>query len=702
MITQAINAAPQVIGLGIDDQSIPPPIVTPEARPTHLAHTFFYAQTGPTDIIMSGGSDLMNTYGSDTFDARKKWFNHQTKLVQSILKQGNVVMSQRVVPDDAPPPATLRISLDVLETGITQYQRNEDGSFVTDQAGAKVPVTGATTSLAGFQTRFVVTAIPVDQATSVSTFGVGEITAGFQTDGVLNNTSKLYPIIDLNTSFIGEYGNNAGIRLWAPTTKTVIGMDSRLLKDPKVYPYYISVVRRPDASSTPTLVKTMYGETYIPISFKEGSIDPNSDSLLFMGDKFLDAYRDLDTANATPIYGDFGGCHVYTENIETLLNKFYTAEVASNPSFSDFKGSPDEHHLFNFIGGVTSNGVPYNTYQFTVGDATTVRLTPSVNIFASGGGDGTMNDANFAKLVSKEVKRYADPTDVIQDDAQYPQSIIYDSGFPLATKYDMIQVISLRKDTAIVLSTFDTSGPPLSASSEASLAVALRTRLQMYPESEYFGTGVARGMIQGRCGKLISDQYRGYLPLTIEVASKSAAYMGAGTGIWKTSFNFDHGENAKITMFKNVNVTWTPVAARQIDWSNGLNWVMHFDRRTLCFPAMRSIYQYDKSVLTSWFTVLACVELQKLGMQIHREFQGVSSMTNLQLKEAVEKSAKEKILGKFDSRFRIEPEVIFTNADLNNGYSWTLYWNLYAPNMKTVMQLAVIARRLDSLQTNAG
>jgi hypothetical protein len=108
------------------------------------------------------------------------------------------------------------------------------------------------------------------------------------------------------------------------------------------------------------------------------------------------------------------------------------------------------------------------------------------------------------QLVREAVVEYANPLSILMDDAKYPESIIWDSGFALDTKYALLSMIAIRKDTAVVLSTFDAGGPSLTASEDSSLAVALRTRAQMYPESDYFGTPVMRAMIVGRDGKLIA------------------------------------------------------------------------------------------------------------------------------------------------------------------------------------------------------
>ena len=119
------------------------------------------------------------------------------------------------------------------------------------------------------------------------------------------------------------------------------------------------------------------------------------------------------------------------------------------------------------------------------------------------------------------------------------ESIMYDAGFPLDVKLKLAYFISQRKDTMVVLGTHDVEDRTLTASEEHSIAIALRTRLRLFPESEYWGTPVTRAIIIGRSGLVRNSQYNKRLPLTYELAVKAARYMGAGNGRWKNGAHFD-------------------------------------------------------------------------------------------------------------------------------------------------------------------
>lgn len=693
MTATILNAAPMTRLLGTQDMSTRPPVAEAEALPQHLPKFYIYAEQGPTAPQLVVGASRTAMYGANSFDERQPYATHQTVLANRVDAQGNAGMYERLQPDDAAPPATIRLMLDVLPCKVPVYQRNSDGSIVLD-ANGNPATTGQ--SVQGFKAKWIAKEVELAEDGS-STFGQATQEAGDQVDTDSSTQSKRFPFGDFEISSFGKHGNNKGLRLSAPTTKSSTPMDTTLMSVVGAFPIRLACVARPDPNTTASVVTTLAAEQYIDAVLKPNTIDQN-DALAYVGDKFIQAYSNTTDPQYPAVYGPFGRMHIYDDVVEQLLQSFYEAEFPVADAFSDFTGADGEHFLFNMIGGVSSQGVPYTTFQLITSGGQAVRLSENSTIFAQGGTDGTMNEDLFAKLVAVKVADYADQNSYLMDTAKYPESIIYDSGFPLETKKALCQFIAERKDTFVVLSTHTVGQPPLTASQESALAVALRTRLQMYPESEYFGTPVVRGMIVGRCGTLTGSLYRKKLPLTVQVAARAAAYMGAGNGQWKLGFAFDEAPLNQVSMFTDINVTFTPVTVRNKDWANGLVWVESYDRRSVYFPALHTVYDNDTSVLTGFFTAMACVQLQKVGDRSRREFSGNSKLTNAQLIEKVNKFIDDNTSGRFDGRFIIKPVTTITSADAQRGFSWTTAIQIYAPNMKTVGTLSVEAYRIEDLQ----
>ena len=702
MPTQSPNAAPMTLLLGIQDNSGAALAVTPSQVPTHLAKVYLYAQKGPTTPQLVGeGTTQM--FGADTFDLRKPYATHQTVLSTVLSGQGNAQMIERLVPADAGPKANMTLWLDVLPTQIPKYERNADGSYIVDGiTGDPVAVTPAAT-VPGYLCKWVLTTDATGTALSADStlFGnktsqVGDQTAGTGGSAV---TSTRYPILQFWADSFGSYGNNAGIRVWAPTVNDESPVNSLALSGTKAYPFRLAAINRVNSSSTAKISPMVTGDQNFDFVLETGVINPYTDAQMYLNDLFANAYSST-APGYDPVYADISGLHIYQNYIDTLVAEFYTAEVGQLLAGQDWTvGATDEAYKFNFISGQSSFGIPYQSFQLQTADANAIALTESTNLWAASGFDGTMNETLFAGLVTTAVTDYSNQLSPLMNTAVNVESIIYDTGFPLATKQALCNFIAIRKDTAVVLSTYDVLGPQMTESDEAALGAALRTQLQLYPESTYFGTPVCRGIIVARNGTMIGSDYTKNLPLTIELANKMAAFMGAGNGSWNKEKLFDHGDAAVVTLFKDLNVTWVPGSQRNKDWDIGLNYPISFSRDESFFPALKTVYNDDTSVLTSIFTVMGCVQLQKVGEQVWREFTGVVSLTEAQLIAKVNQSVVDKTNGKFAGLFRIIPDCTITAADEQRGYSWTLPIKIYANNMKSVMTLSVQAFRMSQAPT---
>lgn len=680
-MTTIINAAPRAILLGVQDLSGRTPVYEPEAIPQHLPHVFLYTEKGPLSPQLVVGDSLVTMYGDKSFDYRGKYANHQTVLANVFNSNANSILVQRMKPADAPAPASLTLYLDLLETVLPVYERNSDGTYKLGTDGK--PIATADTTV-GYIGRWIVSNL------GSAELGAAQKVAGSQVDGA--NQSQLYPIFELQVSSFGDWGNLAGVRLSAPTVKSLLPVDDDLVESQKTALYRLQSVLRPDADSLPNIVKTITDEQYLEFSLKEGAINPRVDADIFIDAVFPTAWSDLETL--PPKFGQFSAFHVYHNYVEEVLGLIYTEE-------SKFGLLPtDGEHMINLLTGVDYQGRPH--YAFTVQGPTDggALLTSESTHYASGGGDGTMSDALFAELVGNQCENYGDLDYQFMDTAKWPQSMIWDSGFPMETKKKLIVPMGRRKDMGVILATQDVSGPQNTASQESSAAIALRTAARMYPESEYYGTATCRAVVVGHSGYLLSSGYKKLLPLTIDFADKVSKYMGAGNGQWKPGRSFTLSPLNQVSMFKadSVNATFKQAAVRNRDWANGLVWVQNFDRRSLFYPGIQTVYDDDSSVLNSATNMFAILELEKVAERVWRELTGIDGLTIEQFIERSNRLIVEKTEGRFDGRYIIVPETYLSAADEQRGYSWSCKINLYAPNMRSVGTYTIVSRRIEDYQ----
>lgn len=697
-MTSITSAAPRIYQTGIKDKSRRTISPVREQIPTFLAKVYGFAKSGPTDPQLVVGNSRTLLYGTESFDPRSKYATHTTVLSNTLNAKGNTQMFQRLVPADAGPKSTVRVSLDLLKTQIPVYERNADGSIKRDEDGLAIE-TGD--EVEGYKARWIVKKVGAAGQTVVPEFGLAVQGPGSQTDGV--EQSVLYPFFDAEVPYFGEDGNNAGLRIWAQTTKGLNPLDDRLLTEGKVYPFRIAALKRDDVLSTGRIVRTRFDETSVQVCLKPGAIDRNTDKNLYVGDVFISEYEDLDNVNLPPIRGPFGEFFTYDASITAALDLIYAAEAPLADNFSDISGDSValERYLINPFSGVSSQNVPYQSFILDTAGTDTVRLSENSVFYARGGSDGTMDEEILGELVAAEVAEYANPNSELMNSVVHCESVLIDSGFPLETKYALVNFIAVRKDTAVILSTHDTLGRTLTPSEESSLAIALRTRVQLYPESAIHGTHVVRGMVVGHSGVFMDSTYPKRLPLTLEIAKKAADYMGAGDGRWKSGLSFSAAPLSVVTSFKDVNATFKPDSVRNADWKNCLVIVQNFERRSVFFPALKTVYDDDTSVLNSFFTMMACVELEKVGYRSWLRFTGTDNKSNPVLKRDVEAFINDDVKDRFDNRFTIIPEVYFTQADTERGYSWSTRIKLYADNMKTVNTFELESYRSSDLDAAA-
>lgn len=693
MIEPIVNGAPMARDWGTQDLSTRRVPRDPEMLPQHLPKFYIFAQKGPLTPELVVGADRQDLYGAETFDPYSKYHNHATAFANLANEQGNACILQRVVADNAGPRANVALYMDVLPTKVDRYERNSDGSIKTDALGSPI-VNGV--PIDGYKVKWV--AEFFNDHAGAATLGSLTQKIGDQTDPTTGVQSTRYPIVANTVADIGEGGNRYGFRMWAPTLKSVDQMPTKLMEKHKVYPYMFQCVKREADNTTPIVHRTLFDEQSIMIALKNTAVDPLTGKELAASKSLIPSYTNLTDARYALTTGLFGEVKFYQANIDELLAKFHAAEVPFVNQFSDFSSSlkPEEAGLFNFVSGQSSQGVPYESFVF-VDSVDSIKLTEDIPVWAAGGSDGDVTDAEFNKLVKRELQRYADKNDELMDVAYHVESFFYDSGFPMDVKKDIAYFISRRHDTFAHLGLHEVGERTLTASEEISMAIALRTQIRMFPESEVFATPAMRAMITGRSGKLRNSLVTDRLPLTAEVLIKSAKYWGAANGKWKEGNNFDGNPGHIVENMTDINVIWVPKSVRNRNWDVGLNFTLRYDRSSHFFPAYKTVYDNDTSVLTSYANVAALCQVNKVQHAVWREFSGVDHLTPAQLADNVNASVSRRLDGRFDNRFVFIPNAHFTDLDILRGFSWTLEVKAYMNNMRTVQTHYTTAYRRSDL-----
>ena len=708
-----------MIEFGTGDRSTRQVSPSPIPIPTHLPKFYIYAQKGPTEPQLTSGADRNIKYGDVTFQTNSAYANHQTLFSNVINAEGNSGMYQRVIPTDAGPESNFTLYLEVVtEPALPIYQRTAEGDYTLDGSGNPIPldinddpvvIVGGNPVVApktfpGYVFRWVKETYSTISALNDGTTGFG---LAAQKAGTLTGTdasaSTMYPILQVKTSSKGEYGNNKALRLYPAKRDEV---SSSILDTGKVFPYFIEVSERPSSTASSVNVKNKFGASKTTFSLNENAINPSTLAEIGFDTVFPATYENT-TDTALPLsYSDFDDIKVYYDNIKTVSTLVHASENAykiddgqGNPGnvWIDFGTGLEDIYLVNLLNGRSFDNKPYQTMFLDKTTAGGQTLNNLIDVYLESGSDGTMSNTLFGALVRTEMARYQDPDDIVQDTAINVESTFYDTGFDLTTKLTLPKFISQRKDTFLVLSTHDVDDVVKTASSENSTAITLHNALALFPDSTYFGTKVFRSIIVGQSGKLRNSNYRKRVPLSIEIAQKAAAYMGAGNGNWKDGFLFDSAPGNILTNVTDVQVNFIPATTKYVLWASNLIWAQAYDRRSFFFPALQTAYDNETSVLNGYFVANAIVEINKISWKAWREYTGNQSLTKGQLAQRIEEFITDRVSGKFNGLFVIKPEAFLTKDDSLRGYSMTLNVKIYSPNLFTVLTAYTTAFRLEDL-----
>lgn len=692
-MSQIDTATPGVTNLGIRDKSFRALPQTPLNLPQHLPVHHILASKGKV------GSNFLNlasqtpeaVYGSETFRNGSIFHNASTEFLRRSISKGNNCIVRRLIPSDINDVSNVVLYLDVLPVDVPLYEKEDDGSLKLDAGGNPVPVKDGAgdKTVPGFSVFWVVDFEENKYGDYAP--GVAGVRQGVQTAG--GEESKQYPIFEFAAQDVGSAGNLLAVRIWASLRSDLETFPNHYIEDAGVFPMNFGLLEMIDPTKGTTNDKlTPFGALSAQMAVKEGAINPLTDGLIDFDTIVDSSFITTDS----PVGTGLGHAHVYYKNLKELTAKFRVAEIAAQDDHTDVELlQEDGEGVFNFVSFVNSNGSPYQAVKLVDGDGS-IRLTKNTHIYLKGGTDGTITDDLFDALVRQDVENYSNPLHPYQDIVLHPESIIYDVGYSLDTKKALCKFIALRKDTFVVFSTF-IEGKRLPIEEQYSLGVSIKAMLDLYPESSYFATAAVRAMIIAGSGRIVGSGYLDRVPLSFEVLSKSAGFMGASDGRWVEGKLFDRAPESVITGMKDIDIDFIPAITAKNFWVSGINFPANYKVDQKFFPALKTVYDNDTSVLTSYFNASAAAYLSKIGHHAWREYSGTISLTNTEFERDVNTFISNLTTNRFNNIITVVPECKITEHDAIRGFSWTLVVKMYANNSRTVQTLNIDAYRASDL-----
>lgn len=650
-------------------------------------------------IVIPNTVDIVELKGKDTFiDTKNQAVSGAFKeLLENFTTTGTVKFYKADT------------EFDTVTTEEVEVKDPVTGEVIMDKTGNKIPdPSGATVpkKVQAKEQAFIMETVKVRVKTGNKKPKKKDVPKMIKVQKEIK--SRMYPIFEVRAKEYGKAYSNIGFSI---NSSYKSNFNKQLAKVTGRYPYTFCLYTRENEKASPTVFRSLSSENEVEFFFTgKPTENPIIRARIDMEQVFnTQWYNETDPVRAYRPF-DLEVPFIYEDNFNTLLDKIFKNEmplIEQEPKLYtvdneygksadwydfDFTGKVEEQkRLLNPFTCFTSKHVPL---QSVIIDKSRPELKDNLKevdmslrkpIFLQDGSDGTLSNEEFEKAVVKEMRKYADPDSEVMELAYNVESAFWDSGFTLDTKFELLNFISLRKDTFIVMSTHSVDlDKPLTPSQEQAVASALNARFKLHPESTFYGTGVARGLIVQGCG-LDSIGHDGvYRPQSKDLLIKTSRFAGAATGKWNKAYLFDRGERCVIDNLKDIYPAFIPQSQKASLWMSNIVYSQRYDRSNYFFPALQTVYDNETSVLNNYFTIMGICTVTKEAFNTWKAYSGSIDLTSIEFKDAVERYLRNRLEDKFAGILTAIPVCEITDEDKLRGYSYRLKVKLFANMSKTV------------------
>ena len=324
-------------------------------------------------------------------------------------------------------------------------------------------------------------------------------------------------------------------------------------------------------------------------------------------------------------------------------------------------GSIDPY-LIDLISCADLNGNLYDHLELD--PASTTVVNSSVVNYALGGSDGTISFSVLQTLMQNWLNgsSFGEFTNL----QQHPMTHFYDVGFTTITKNLLFNMLDLRDNFKIDMSTQDVSQAPNTEAQDLAAGQALAFRAQMHPNNVINGVGCSRVSVFAQCGKLISGSaYDGYIPFNLNRLIQRRDLDG-GTYIKGSSGG---RPNSEVTIFRQPNWVADSDAVRKLAWADAINTAMHATRTVLFYPSLRTVYPNDTSLFSDDEIADRICYSYKICREVWSIYAGVRQPSK-KLWPLIQNDLNNKLAAAFaNDSLNFQATLFQTAGDANLGYA---------------------------------
>lgn len=639
-----------------------------------------------------------NMFGEQTFtNTNKKYYSPQAKVLTDTLAYNGAFICRAA--DETALNSVVIIEAYVRQVDdVLQYAYDEDGNRLLDDDGNYVEKqeNGQPVYEPGVEIKFV-KRHELLSSEEVSGYDYSSLQRRTVVDTDAEGTEitwSVYPIMVFEALYPGEYGNDLCFSLFYKNSENAAG-------DVNYYRtlfYTFAPARREYDSTTVTPHYDIYNTTQNSFAANPETLNPDTGAEMSMQAVLNKAYDEDSHQLPYTIY-------TYEENLLAVGNRI--AQVESETSLGHTKPTYDAEAIMNTSFGYLVNviscrnlkGVPYDHVRLiTISDEdeNVIQLAEDNYIYLANGADGDLSDLMVQNCIQQFCAKTLNPQ--IVDKFRYPFTHMYDVGYNFDTKYAMIDFLDVRDDIMIELSTQvlmdDNTGRTITLNdqmTDESNGEALRSRALLMRESVLKGTDCCRCAIYAHAGFLADGVYSDPMPFTYWSAMKHARfgnlpYMNTTEPRgWPQSYN---------EFFKVSSVNWInydPEGQSRV-WDSGINYVQWADMTRIFYPALRTVYRAETSVLVDQWFVDAVVYTKHVVRNAWGRFSGRNDKSAV-LQQAIKEYLDTELSYLYNGKYDFEVSVYQTAEEQRIGYIQHVLIRLTSPATMRVLDVDIEVNR---------
>ena len=274
----------------------------------------------------------------------------------------------------------------------------------------------------------------------------------------------------------------------------------------------------------------------------------------------------------------------------------------------------------------------------------------------------------------------------IVDKFRYPFTHIYDCGYSMTTKYAMIDFLDIRDDVGVELSTqalfsgkwatgFAREIKLNDQAKDIANGLVLRERALLMKESVLNGTECMRASIYTQAGVPIGStlyntvlpvaaNYADPVPFTLWSAVQHAMYGNTNQMSAQEPRGLPYSYNE---MFRSWNWTNYSEPMKEKTWNAGLNYCQYADMKRIFYPALRTVYREETSVLVDQWVVDALIYTKHECRKAWAKFSGRNDKQAI-IEDAIKNYLEATLADLYNGKYGFSVDVYKTEEEQKIGY----------------------------------